>query len=169
MKAAKVTLQREVYRDDAQKIADWLEDEDIRRYLNEHQNVSQSIRHILTRVQMPILTHLFNQNGTFFIIHEGQRSPIGFLRLVFKDDEAEMVVVIGDKKKWGFGYGTDAVKQALHHAFFQWRVKKVVAKINMLNHRSIRAFQKAGFRHEKNLIKEYQYSITMKEFIKKAA
>jgi len=169
MKASKVTLQREVYRNDALKIADWLEDEDIIKYLNEHQNVSQGIKQILSRVQMPILTHLFNQNGTFFVIHEGQSKPIGFLRLVFREDEAEMVVVIGDKDKWGLGYGTDAVRQALHHAFFNWRVNKVIAKINELNHRSIRAFRKAGFKHEKKLACEHQYSIAIEDFIRKAA
>jgi len=52
----------------------------------------------LQRINMPILTHVFNQNGSFFIILEDQR-PIGFLRLVPKGYMAEMVIVIGDKQK----------------------------------------------------------------------
>ncbi len=65
---------------------------------------------------MPILTHVFNQNGGFFVIQDEQQ-PIGFLRLVPKGSMAEMVIVIGDKEKWGMGFGKNAIIQGLNHAF----------------------------------------------------
>jgi RimJ/RimL family protein N-acetyltransferase len=169
MKAGNVQLRREVYRSDACLIIDWLEDDEIIKYLNEHQNVTNSILQVINRVNMPVLTHLFNQNGSFFVVDTEDNKPVGFLRLVPKQKEAEMVIVIGDKDKWGRGLGTNAIKHGLKHAFFEWRVEKVIAKINVMNVRSIKVFEKAGFKHEKRLPREMLFSITMDEYIKLVA
>lgn len=165
MKAKKIQLRQEIFATDAYKIADWLEDKEVSKYLNEHQNVSKSIREVLQRISMPILTHVFNQKGSFFVILEDHQ-PIGFLRLIPKGKLAEMVIVIGDKEKWGMGFGKNAIIQGLNHAFYSWRVDSVIAKINYRNERSIRVFGKVGFKPEKELAKEIQYSISMKEFLK---
>lgn len=165
MKARKIQLRQEIFATDAYKIADWLEDKEVSKYLNEHQNVSKSIREVLQRISMPILTHLFNQNGSFFVILDDHQ-PIGFLRLIPKGKLAEMVIVIGDKEKWGLGFGKNAIIQGLSHAFCSWRVDRVIAKINFKNERSIRVFSKVGFKPEKELAKEIQYSISMEEFLK---
>jgi RimJ/RimL family protein N-acetyltransferase len=169
MKAVKVQLRQEVFSSDAWKIIEWLEDTEIKRYLNEKQNVGNSIRHVMSRVSLPVLTHLFNQNGSFFILTTMENDPIGFLRLIPKASTTEIVIVIGDKKKWGMGLGTNAIFQALKHAFFHWRSDKVVAKIKFINKRSIKVFKKVGFKKEKELAVEAQYSMTMEEFLKLAA
>ncbi len=165
MKARRIQLRQEVYQDDAWKIADWLDDHEVIQYLNEGQNVVESIKQVIQRVNMPVLTHLFNQKGSFFIIIE-ERQPIGFLRLVPKGKAAEMVIVIGEKEKWGKGIGKHAILEGLHHAFFEWRMDEVIAKINFKNERSIRAFKSVGFKPEKELMKEIQYSISIREFLK---
>lgn len=165
MKAQNVQLRREVFAADAWKIADWLEDHEVVKYLNERQNVADGIKQVIQRVNMPILTHLFNQNGSFFIITE-EKESIGFLRLVPKGKSAEMVIVIGDKEKWGKGLGKKAISQGLKHAFYEWRMDEVVAKINMKNERSIRVFKRVGFKPDKELAKEMQYSISIEEFLK---
>lgn len=169
MKAFNVQLRQEVYQNDAWRIIDWLEDEEVIRYLNERQNVSKGIKQVIDRVNMPILTHLFNQNGSFFIITTNGGEAIGFLRLVPKVRGAEMVVVIGDKEKWGKGLGTSAIVQGLKHAFFMWKVNEVIAKINLKNERSIRVFRKIGFKEDEELVKEIQYSISINEFLKLAS
>ena len=46
-----VQLRQEVYRSDAWKIIDWLEDDEVSRYLNEDQNVTESIRQVINRVK----------------------------------------------------------------------------------------------------------------------
>lgn len=169
MKAVKVRLRQEVFSSDAGKLIQWLEDTEITQYLNENQNVGKSIRQVMSRVNMPILTHLFNQDGSFFILTTLEDDPIGFLRLIPKGSNAEMVIVIGDKEKWGMGLGTNAIFQGLKHAFFNWRSHKVVAKIKFKNERSIRAFKKIGFKKEKELVIEEQYSMSIDEFLKIAA
>lgn len=168
MKAVKVRLRQEVFSSDAWKIIQWMDDTEITQYLNESQNVGNSIRQVISRVNMPILTHLFNQNGSFFILTTIDNEPIGFLRLVPKGNNVEMVIVIGDKEKWGMGFGTNAIFQRLKHSFFNWKADKVIAKIKLKNNRSIRAFSRVGFKKEKDLIKEAQYSISIDEFLKLA-
>ncbi|MCW6125097.1 GNAT family N-acetyltransferase [Clostridium sporogenes] len=164
-----IELRQEVFKADASIIANWLEDTEITQYLNEKQNVSKSIKDIMYRINMPILTHLFNQNGSFFMVTTSEKEPVGFLRLVPKNNIAEMVIVIGDKDKWGKGLGTNAILEGLKHAFFQWRVDEVVAKINFKNQRSRRVFRKIGFTEDKELAKEMQYSMSIKEFLQLVA
>lgn len=169
MNAVKVQLRQEVFSSDAWKLIQWMEDTEITQYLNESQNVGNSIKQVMRRVNLPILTHLFNQDGSFFILTTYENDPIGFLRLIPKGNNAEMVIVIGDKKRWGMGLGTNAIFQGLKHAFFEWRSHKVVAKIKFKNKRSIGAFKKVGFKKEKELAVEAQYSISIQEFLKIAA
>lgn len=169
MKNNTVKLRQEVFTSDAWKIIDWLEDDEIIKYLNEKQNVGNNIREIIYRVNVPILTPLFNQYGSFFMITTGEKEPIGFLRLVPKGKTAEMVIVIGEKEEWGKGLGANAIKEGLKQAFFEWRVDEVIAKINFANDRSKRAFSKVGFKEDKELAKEMQYAISMEKFLKLAA
>jgi len=164
MQALNVQLRREVYSNDVWKIISWMEDDEVTRYLNEYKYISNSIKQVLNRVNLPVLTHLFNNNGSFFIVCMGD-APVGFLRLVPRHSGAEMVIVIGDKEKWGKGFGSGAILQGLKHAFFEWRVNKVIANINTKNERSIKAFKKAGFRFEKDLPGGIQYSLAMDEFL----
>ena len=169
MRSNNVQLRQEVFKSDAWKIIDWLEDNEVTEYLNERQNVGNSIKQVIYRVNMPILTHLFNQDGSFYMVTTDEKEPIGFLRLVPKGKGAEMVVVIGDREKWGKGFGSSAIFQGLKQAFFEWRVDEVIAKINFKNQRSIRAFKRLGFQEDKELVKETQYSLSMKEFLRLAA
>lgn len=167
VKPSVVHLRREVYESDAWKIIDWLSDMEVIKYLNENQNVCDSIRQIIYRVKMPILTHLFNRDGSFFIVTDPE-GPVGFLKLIPSGKTAEIVAVIGNKEKWGKGLGTNAISQALNHAFFELRVNEVIAKINFNNKRSIRVFKKVGFTEENELACEMQYSITFDKFVKQA-
>jgi RimJ/RimL family protein N-acetyltransferase len=163
----KIQLRQEIFESDAWKIVEWLEDHEIMRFLNEEQNVSEIIKQTIYRVNMPILTHLFNKNSSFFMI-TNKEQPIGFMRLVPKGDMTEIVVVIGDKRNWGKGFGHNAIYQGLKHAFFTLRNNKVIAKIHMENERSKKVFRKVGFRVEKELAKEIQYNISLEQYLKLA-
>lgn len=168
MRCSNIHLRQEIFKSDAWKIIDWLEDHEVSKYLNERQNVCRGIRQVISNINMPILTHLFNQNGSFFIVTTKEKESIGFLRLVPKKEGAEMVVVIGDREKWGRGFGTNAISEGLKHAFFNWRVDEVIAKIHFNNERSRRVFKKVGFIENKELVVETQYSITIEKFLKLA-
>lgn len=167
MKALQINLKQEVTRYDAMVIMNWMENKEITRYLNETNNIAHEIRHTIDRVNMVILTHLFNKDGSFFLIHVGDDNPLGFLKLVRKDKDAEMVIVIGEPKLWGQGIGKASIKKGLEIAFFQWRVPRVIAKIKANNLRSIRAFSNTGFILEKEQEDTKVFSMAMEEYIKR--
>ena len=168
MEISTVKLDQEVYRSDAEKIAEWLSDEEIVSHLNEEESVCDNIIKTVNRVNMPILTHLFNNNGRFFTI-KNLYGTIGFLRLVPKRKETEIVIAVGEKKLWGKGIGYRAVFEALKKAFFDMRSEKVVAKIKKDNERSRKLFKKIGFKEVRELEKEVEYHISKEDFWKIAA
>ncbi len=165
MRAEYVMLNQEVTKNDAIVIMNWMENQEVTKYLNEVSNISSEIRHAVERVNMSIMTHLFNRDGSFFLIHDEDQHPVGFLKLVRRANEAEMVIVIGDQKKWGQGLGKLSIRQGLNIAFFQWRIPRVIAKINKKNVRSMKAFERTGFIYEKDLTNSVLLSITQEDYI----
>ncbi len=168
MEINSIVLSPEVYRSDAEKIADWLSDEEIVRYLNEDNKARENLINVIDRINMPILTHLFNNNCRFFTI-KNPYGTIGFLRLIPKGETIEIVIAVGEKELWGKGIGHNAVMEALKTAFFEMRTEKVVAKIKKDNKRSQNLAKGIGFREIKKLEKEVEYHITKKIFWKKVA
>ncbi|AYE33227.1 GNAT family N-acetyltransferase [Clostridium septicum] len=163
-----VSLRQEVYRDDAINLVKWLRDKEVTKYLNEDKYASENIENLLNTINIPILTHLFNNNGKFQIINNNKEA-IGFVRLVPKGNNAEIVIAIGEKELWGKGYGKAAIIESLKQAFFDWRVDEVIAKIRTKNIRSRRAFESIGFKENKILQNEIIYTMSIYEFLKLAA
>lgn len=170
MRAVQVNLKQEVTRYDAMTIMNWLENHEITRYLNEESNIAYEIKQAVDRVNMMIMTQLFNINGSFYIIHDDDdddQTPLGFLKLERKHKEVEMVIVIGEQKLWGQGLGKSSIKRGLDIAFFQWRIPRVVAKIKSNNTRSIKVFEKLGFTLEYERMDTKVYSLSMDDYIKR--
>ncbi len=165
MRALQVNLKQEVTRNDALLIMDWMENHEVTRYLNEAADITSEIKQAINRVNMLILTHLFNRNGSFYLIRTDENHPVGFLKLLRRTNEAEMVVVIGEQKKWGAGLGKASIHQGLGIAFFQWRVQRVVAIISPQNVRSVKAFESSGFTLENKLTHSMKYGITLQDYI----
>jgi len=140
-----ISLCPEVTRSDALTLMDWLEDESVTRYLSDSRHVSRFIEQAIGRVQLPILTHLFNQGGRFFIAHDRHDVPVGFVRLIKTGAACEMVLVIGNRERWGHKLGTSAIRESMKLAFFDMRTERLIAKIHPDNARSLKAFQRCGF------------------------
>ena len=145
MKASHIFLRPTIERSDAHCIIRWLNDSEITKYLHEDRHTATAVEQALERCPLPTLTHLFNQDGALFMVCLPGGAPLGFLRLNKRGPVAEIVVVIGEKRQWGRGIGTAAVAHALRHAFFEWRMQRVVANIHPENTRSLRAFKALGF------------------------
>ncbi|UCU97971.1 bifunctional GNAT family N-acetyltransferase/nucleoside diphosphate kinase regulator [Acidovorax radicis] len=136
-----ISLCPEITRADALTLMDWLEDEDVTRFLSDSRHVSRFIG----RVQLPVLTHLFNQGGRFFMAFDRHDVPVGFVRLVKQGAECEIVLVIGNRDNWGRKLGASAIREGLKLAFFDMRAEKLIAKIHPDNVRSLKAFLQGGF------------------------
>lgn len=140
-----ISLCPEITRANALTLMDWLEDEDITRYLSDSRHVSRMIEQVIGRVQLPILTHLFNQGGRFFMACDQHDVPVGFVRLVKAGPDCEMVLVIGERDNWGRKLGASAIREGMKLAFFEMRAERLIAKIHPENLRSLNAFLRSGF------------------------
>jgi regulator of nucleoside diphosphate kinase len=107
-----IFLCSEITREDAFSLMSWLQDDEVTKYLSETDNVSDDIQAVLDRVNLPILTHIFNQNGRFYMVYNKQKRPVGFVRLILNSSETEIVIVIGDRKNWGKRFGASAIGKA---------------------------------------------------------
>jgi regulator of nucleoside diphosphate kinase len=140
-----ISLCPEITRAHALHLMDWLEDESVTRYLSDSRHVSRFIEQVIGRVQLPILTHLFNQGGRFFMAYDRHDQPVGFVRLVKNGPDCEIVLLIGSRDNWGRNLGASALREGMKLAFFDMRAERLIAKIHADNTRSLKAFQRCGF------------------------
>ncbi len=145
MRGPFIFLCPEITKENARALMGWLSDQDVVRYLSDSPEVSQNIEQIVDSIHLPDLTHLFSQDGRFYMAYDKHDTPIGFVRLVKTGVDYEIVIVIGDRNNWGKKLGKSTIRESLKIAFFDLRAQKVIAKIHKENKRSILAFLRAGF------------------------
>ena len=76
---------------------------------------------------------------------------IGVVRLLKIDrthGRAELAIMVGDQTAWGKGYGTDAIRLLLRHAFEDIGPRRVELITDADNDRGIRSYEKCGFVRE---------------------
>lgn len=140
-----ISLCPEITRAHALTLMDWLEDERVTCYLSDSRHVSRFIEQAIDRTQLPILTHLFNQGGRFFMAYDRHDAPVGFVRLVKTGPDCEIVLVIGDCDNWGRNLGASTIREGMKLAFLDMRAEKLIAKIHPDNARSLKTFLRSGF------------------------
>lgn len=69
-------------------------------------------------------------------------------RLSVWNRSAMLTIFIGAKEQWGRGFGTDALRLALRHAFGSMDLNRVELHVFEFNTRAIRSYEKVGFRQE---------------------
>ncbi len=161
-----ISLCPEITRADALTLIDWLDDERVIRYLSDSQHVSRFIEDVIGRVQLPVLTHLFNQGGRFFMAYDRHEVPVGFVRLVKTGRNCEMVLVIGNRDNWGRKLGTSVIREGMKLAFFEMRADKLIAKIHTENVRSLKAFERCGFLLESQTPTMQSFAVTSERYLR---
>lgn len=161
-----ISLCPEITRANALNLMDWLEDESVTRYLSDSRHVSRFIEQVIGRVQLPILTHLFNQGGRFFMAYDRHDVPVGFVRLVKTGSDCEIVLVIGNRDNWGRKLGASAIREGMKLAFFDMRAEKLIARIHTDNARSVQAFLRCGFLLERETPTQQSFSMTSERYLR---
>ena len=162
-----ISLCPEITRANALNLMDWLEDESVVRYLSDSRHVSRFIEQVIGRVQLPILTHLFNQGGRFFMAYDRHDKPVGFVRLVKSGADCEIVLVIGDRENWGRKLGASALREGMKLAFFEMKADKLIAKIHVDNARSLKAFVRCGFVQESETTSLKSFAMTAPRYLQR--
>lgn len=161
----RITLRTELETEDLARMIRWMSNENVCRYLNEHQQIAARLKQVYD-ARLPILTPLFNQDGRFFMICTRRGQTIGFLRMAHSaQNEAELVIAIGEESMWGRGLGRESLCQALQTAFFEMRKEKVVAHIHHENGRSRNLFLGCGFTPCARSAHSTRYQLTLDGFL----
>lgn len=161
-----ISLCPEITRTHALTLMDWLEDERVTCYLSDSRNVSRFIEQAIDRTQLPILTHLFNQGGRFFMAYDRHDAPVGFVRLVKTGPDCEIVLVIGDCDNWGRNLGASTIREGMKLAFLDMRAEKLIAKIHPDNARSLKTFLRSGFLLENETPTLKSFSMTAGRYLR---
>ena len=161
-----ISLCPEITRAHALTLMDWLEDERVTCYLSDLRHVSRFIEQAIDRTQLPILTHLFNQGGRFFMAYDRHDVPVGFVRLVKTGPDCEIVLVIGDCDNWGRNLGASTIREGMKLAFLDMRAEKLIAKIHPDNARSLKTFLRSGFLLEAETPTLKSFSMTAGRYLR---
>lgn len=102
--------------------------------------------------------HYFSDNdlysGRCFAILKGTNpvgNPIGMInynRIDRDNRSVDIDMIIGQKKDWGQGYGTDALRTFVRYLFDRFDLNRIWLGTYTYNKRAIRAYEKAGFKRE---------------------
>ncbi|WP_447922004.1 GNAT family N-acetyltransferase [Achromobacter aegrifaciens] len=161
-----ISLCPEITRAHALSLMDWLEDERVTCYLSDSRHVSRFIEQAIDRTRLPILTHLFNQGGRFFMAYDRHDVPVGFVRLVKTGPDCEIVLVIGDSDNWGRNLGASTIREGMKLAFLDMRAEKLIAKIHPDNARSLKTFLRSGFLLESETPTLKSFSMTAGRYLR---
>jgi RimJ/RimL family protein N-acetyltransferase len=77
--------------------------------------------------------------------------PIGtcqFVRIDWRNQSAEIGIMIGEKTFWDQGYGSETMRLMLDHGFGTLNFHRIWLQVYAKNKRGIRAYEKAGFQYE---------------------
>jgi len=140
---------RAIERDDLPRFVQWLNDPEVRDNLELYQPLSMPqeekwFEEILKRNidEQPLGIEIQADESWQLI------GNISFFSLDRRDQSAEVGIFIGDKKFWGKGFGTDAMKLMVSHGFMDLNLNRIHLRVFETNPRGIRSYEKAGFSHE---------------------
>ena len=137
---------RPLEREDLVLIRDWANDPEVRRLTAEVKPMSEcAAEEFYERVRS-------EPDRVWFLIvlKEGDR-PIGeagLLRMFPPWRTTDLSIILGDKRAWGLGYGTEAILLLLDYAFGSLNMHRVALGVVRFNERALTFYEKIGFKRE---------------------
>jgi RimJ/RimL family protein N-acetyltransferase len=134
---------------DAPTIATWLNDPEVTRYLRRFHPVSLAAEEAF----LQRLSESESDIGLGMVTREGERfiGVTGLHQVDYRNRNAAFGITVGDKSAWSKGYGTEAARLLVAHAFQTLNLHRVWLHVYENNPRGQRAYEKAGFRIEGRL------------------
>lgn len=130
---------------DAQFVFHWERDDEVWRY-DPHRPYSQTMKDFLPTFERNYVRG--NGRQYWFIIEDELHVPIGtitYFNIDLRAGQAEMGLGIGDKTRWGKGYGAEAIHVLTRYLFQATGLVRLYAETAMANIPARKAFAKAGF------------------------
>ncbi|HZS79324.1 MAG TPA: GNAT family N-acetyltransferase [Ktedonobacteraceae bacterium] len=130
---------------DASYVFNWERDDEVWRY-DPLRPYSKTMEEFL-----PIFSRNYVQgNGRqfWFIIEDERHTPIGtitYFNVDYRIGQAEIGLGLGDKRSWGKGYGSEAIRTLVQHLFRSLGFVRIYAETAQANIPARKAFAKANF------------------------
>lgn len=130
---------RKINRKDLRLFLKWWKDDDLIRLTS---GIKEKSNQVLKSFFDSLISSTRNKN--FIILLD--RKAIGHIALIHKNKSTfEINIIIGEKKYWGKGYGTVAIKKAIHYAFKKLNYQQAYLEVRPDNKRAIVSYIKCGF------------------------
>lgn len=145
---------RPLEREDAPRLAAFLNDPQVRRTVLAHRPMSVAQEQAFLETMGKDEHHVM-----LGICRQGQQELIGVTglhHLDFRSHRAEFGLLIGDRSLWGQGLGTEATRMMLDYAFGTLNLHKVWLHVYAHHAPAIHVYEKVGFRKE-GLQREQHY------------
>ncbi len=145
---------RPLEREDAPRVAAFMNDPDVRRTLLAQRPLSVA-------AEEAFISSLPASSATDVVLgiarHESDAliGATGMHKLEPRDRRGDFGLVIGDKSAWNQGYGTEATRMMLDFAFGTLNLHKVTLEVFAHNVAGLRTYEKAGFVREGVLRQEH--------------
>lgn len=133
-------------REDLAHIRKWYDDPEIRKMTGEVAPMSRAeAERFLKKIKV-------DKDRIWFaiVLKDGDRviGEAGLLRMFKPWRCTDMTVIIGEKDMWGRGYGTEAGRLLLDHAFTRLRFHRISIGVVALNKRAMAFWKGLGFKKE---------------------
>jgi len=153
----KIILRSIKLTDVSKEYVNWLNSKEIKKFLE-----SRFIKYTLDSLKNYIKKISKDPNIIFMAIIEKERnSHIGNIKMGpidWNHKNADIGIIIGDKKSWGKGYATEAIQLISDYGFRELNLHKITAGAYSNNTGSIKAFLKAGFYEECKRKNHFNYN-----------
>ncbi len=141
---------RAIERSDIPNFVRWFNDPEVRRYLLIYAPISaaqeeQWFDRMLEQQGKEQFVFAVDARAGDEWVHIGN---VGLHRINWKDRNATLGIVLGEKAYWDQGYGTDATRTMIRFAFEELNLNRVELEVFDENARARRCYEKAGFRYE---------------------
>jgi RimJ/RimL family protein N-acetyltransferase len=150
IEGSKVNLRALELRDIDRRLA-WVNDPEVARFLLRRYPMAYPAEESSLRARAAkmgaydhVLFAIETKDGTYIgntWLHEA--SP--------ENRSTELGIMIGDKTRWGQGYGGDAICTLLRFAFDEMNLNRVALQVADFNERGIACYRRCGFVHEARL------------------
>lgn len=134
-------LLRKIKKSDWPYFLKWWQDKDLIRL------TSGIFEPSVGKLRKYFLTMISSKKDHHFVIETEKGKIIGHLALNHKNkNRAETQIVIGEKKNWNKGIGTQAIKQLVAIAFSKLGYKEIYLEVRSNNLRAINLYKARGFK-----------------------
>ncbi len=145
------------------KYLQWLNDKQINQYLETRHKIQT-----INSIKNFIIDCSKNNSFLMAICKNNTKKHIGNLKVgpINKNhNTADISYFIGDKKEWGKGYATEAVKLSLDYSFNDLKIYKCLAGVYKSNIASSKVLLRAGFKKEATIKNMFNFKSRREDHI----